>query len=672
MEIELIPVSKLSISARNVRRTRSTAPIDSLKADIAARGVLQNLIAVPASGRKKGRYEVTAGGRRLTALQALIAEGRLLPDHPVPVMVLSDTVQAGETSLAENFQRAGMNPADECIAFRHFVEEDGSTVEDIARRFGITTRFVEGRLRLAQLAEPVFEALRAGDITLDLAQAFGTTADTRRQEEVREECRQKSWMLNARHVRQRLTEELITGDHPVAQFVGEEAYLAAGGEIERDLFGDERETFWKTPDLLARLASEKLDAVAHTMQVEEGFAHIETYLGSPPPEPEGMVGVYAQRRPPTDDEAARIDAIQTEIDALEEQWGYADEEPDEETRARWEALEEELDTLRDRPMELDPKMKARAVARLTIGRDGTPTLSPTYYVPASAEPDSDNGVTARPPAGETSSAAKEAPRGLSERVEDELAHDRTALLQLHIATDTALAGDLVAFLLAEQSLERSLHAPQAGFDISARVPSRCVFDRTVEPRIEEALADLRNGLDGSWADHRNVSERFDAFRAMEPGMKAAWQAWSIARTLEKTVAGDQPFHDHLGKLLEIPVATWWRPTAANYFGRVRKELVLKTLEAVGGMEFRSRYASAKKAELAAAAERIFSGEAIIEPAISQAAVAWVPDQMRFDQTGPDSEEAETEEWAAANESDADAIDDGTDEGEATFDPAVND
>ncbi len=277
MQIELIPVSKLSISARNVRRTTSTAPIDGLKADIKARGVLQNLIAVPANGRKKGRYEVTAGGRRLTALQALIAEGTLPPDHPVPVMVLSDTAQAGETSLAENFQRAGMNPADECIAFRHFVEEDGSTVEDIARRFGITTRFVEGRLRLAQLAEPVFEALRAGAITLDLAQAFGTTADTRRQEEVWEECKQKSWMLNARHVRQRLTEDVITGHHPVAQFVGEEAYLAAGGEIERDLFGDERETFWKTPDLLARLASEKMDAVAQAMKAEEGFAHVGLY-----------------------------------------------------------------------------------------------------------------------------------------------------------------------------------------------------------------------------------------------------------------------------------------------------------------------------------------------------------------------------------------------------------
>jgi len=37
------------------------------------------------------------------------------------------------------------------------------------RRFGLTVRFVEGRLRLAKLASVVFEALAPGEITLDLA-----------------------------------------------------------------------------------------------------------------------------------------------------------------------------------------------------------------------------------------------------------------------------------------------------------------------------------------------------------------------------------------------------------------------------------------------------------------------------------------------------------------------
>jgi ParB family chromosome partitioning protein len=274
----------------------------------------------------------------------------------------------------------------------------------------------------------------------------------------------------------------------------------------------------------------------------------------------------------------------------------------------------------------------------------------------------------RPQAPATSGSPKEAPRGLSERVEDELAYDRSALLQLHIASDTALAGDLTAFLLAEQSLERSLYTQRAGFDMTARVPSRRVFDHSIEPRIEAALGDVRNGLDTSWADHRSVCDRFDAFRAMEPCMKAAWQAWSIARTLEKTVAGDQPFHDHLGRLLEIPVAAWWRPTAANYFGRVRKDLLLQALDAVGGTEFRSRYASAKKAELAAAAERIFSGEAIIEPAISQAALQWVPEPMRFELPGPDAED----EDAARSDDERDWEPENVEEDAEAFDPALND
>src|SRR3546814_3798007 len=53
----------------------------------------------------------------------------------------------------------------------------GATVEDVARRFGLTVRFVEGRLRLATLATVVFEALASGEITLDIAKAFGATSD---------------------------------------------------------------------------------------------------------------------------------------------------------------------------------------------------------------------------------------------------------------------------------------------------------------------------------------------------------------------------------------------------------------------------------------------------------------------------------------------------------------
>ena len=136
-----------------------------LAASIAERGLLQNLVVTPAS--PKGMYAVEAGGRRLRALHKLQFDGTLPVDHKVACLVLGkDDGAAAEASLAENFHRLAMNPADECTAFGRLIEQ-GCDVEGVARRFGLTVRFVEGRLRLANLAPVVFEALGAGEITLD-------------------------------------------------------------------------------------------------------------------------------------------------------------------------------------------------------------------------------------------------------------------------------------------------------------------------------------------------------------------------------------------------------------------------------------------------------------------------------------------------------------------------
>src|SRR3546814_19429659 len=76
-----------------------------------------------------------------------------------------------------------MNPADECTAF-NFLIQKGMTAEDVAKRQGVTTRFVEQRVRLAELAPCVFEALAAGEISLGVAQAHAVTTDVDRQARV--------------------------------------------------------------------------------------------------------------------------------------------------------------------------------------------------------------------------------------------------------------------------------------------------------------------------------------------------------------------------------------------------------------------------------------------------------------------------------------------------------
>ncbi len=53
------------------------------------------------------------------------------------------------------------------------------------------------------------------------------------------------------------------------RFVGVDAYEADGGIVRRDLFDDDQGRFLSDPELLNRLASEKLETLAASVR-EEG------------------------------------------------------------------------------------------------------------------------------------------------------------------------------------------------------------------------------------------------------------------------------------------------------------------------------------------------------------------------------------------------------------------
>ena len=86
--IKSIPLNKLVQSPRNVRRHSDPAADAELKASIAARGLLQNLIVRPAA---KGKFEVEAGERRRRAMLALADEKLLARDYEVTCLVLEDS-----------------------------------------------------------------------------------------------------------------------------------------------------------------------------------------------------------------------------------------------------------------------------------------------------------------------------------------------------------------------------------------------------------------------------------------------------------------------------------------------------------------------------------------------------------------------------------------------------
>lgn len=69
-DIQSIPLSTLVLSQANVRRTDKKPELDALAASISAHGLLQNLAV---TAREDGKYEVVAGGRRVGALNRLVA-----------------------------------------------------------------------------------------------------------------------------------------------------------------------------------------------------------------------------------------------------------------------------------------------------------------------------------------------------------------------------------------------------------------------------------------------------------------------------------------------------------------------------------------------------------------------------------------------------------------------
>ena len=313
--IKSIPLNKLVASPRNVRRASDQQADLELKADIEARGLLQNLVVTSVS-KPRGCFAVEAGERRRRALQSLADEGKLPRDHEVCCLVV-EADSAHEASLAENFQRLSMNPADECLAFQQLIEQ-GATVEDVARRFGLTVRFVEGRLRLANLAPVVFEALGAGEISLDVAKAYAATPDRERQEYVFEQMGRGYGANHPDSIRRMMTQATVSASDRRAKFVGEDAYVAAGGRIERDLFSDEAAARWLDVALLERLACEKMEVIAAETAKVTGLAFVRPTLYSwiGYSQTEGLRRIPLESPPLSDEESAQVDDLEGEIEDL--------------------------------------------------------------------------------------------------------------------------------------------------------------------------------------------------------------------------------------------------------------------------------------------------------------------------------------------------------------------
>ncbi|CCW17295.1 hypothetical protein EBBID32_16340 [Sphingobium indicum BiD32] len=665
-----VKLAKLTLSPINVRkRPDDLLEIPQMAADLEARGVLQNLLVTPVK-KPRGTFEVFDGGRRLRGLMLLAERGVIDPEsYDVPVKVLvGDEATLSETSTAANFHQLKMTPAEECRAFQYFIGLNGD-IDGVAKRFGLTRRFVEGRLRLATLAEPIFEALSEGTITLDVAKAYASTENHEKQLLVWNNY--GASYSNADTIRRVIANETMKSNDPVAILVGEDRYAEAGGKVDRDLFSDSGDK-WVNPEIAQRLAADIMEAEAKRVGEELGLAWIRpiasNYTHS------AAAGLYRVILPApdlTEEQQARLETITQRQEGIAEEMD--DESISEETYKaldqEYDALSEEENAIHNVAPVLPDELKPQVGAFLKLTPKGEMVLDTEYY---SEEPVRVGGTDDEAGDGEDDAAAGRpggtgrdytpppplpeavAPGGkpLSARLYDELAMQRRDVLAATLLSHPALALDYALFVMID---DRMSSFSAYGSTIRARSPQDPVTGEQPVTRARGYLAEAHDGLDASWTEHKSEVDRFEAFRALDDDGKAAWLAYIVAMSLEAKPsyrAEQCPLHNRLATIMEVDVAGWWRPTSENFFDRISKGSILTLLADVGGAALTARHATMKKSEISESCAKLFAGEAIVEPEVRDAALTWVPDAMKFlDRTDPGdavADESDSQEQQPGN------------------------
>lgn len=558
MKTQLIELSKLEKSPLNTRRTMNKAGLADLQASLLSHGLMQNLVVTP---EHKGKFHVIAGARRLQALQQLQKTGKLAPGHKVPCQIAEDE-NALEMSLAENTIRHAMHPADEFEAYAALQEgKDGLSVPKIAERFGVTEKHVQQRLKLGRLHPELLKLYREEEINLNSLEAFTLCDDKEQQLKTYKALNQ--WEKNSPHsIRSHFTKKMVPSDNKIVRFVGVKDYVAAGGTLRSNLFGEVQ--YIENSALLTRLATEKLQAVADKLS-QSGWAWVDVALEKDYSAHSGLTRLEPSIAIPKT-LSQKQTKLAREIEKLEE----LDETTDE-TDAELEAKQAELEKLEEEINFLDrftPEEMKKAGCYVSLNHNGLLDI--------------EQGIVKKKhekllPPREEAKAPKVQKKDMSDGLRQDLRNHRLQVARLAL-TDPKNAGltfSLLAFHLVKTYLLDSpaFYGPAISLRQTVQLPS-------AKSGIGIALAKRKTELPTQWFDKKeSEAKQFAAFMELPPEKKLQLLAWCTAISMEGHLSTDLTSKDLWADEIcyagtGFKVYEHWRPNAENYFSRITKEQLL--------------------------------------------------------------------------------------------------
>jgi ParB family chromosome partitioning protein len=589
--VQDVPFADLHLSHLNPRSVVSEASILILAENISAYGLIQNI----AGFAEEEGIGVVVGGRRYRALGLLQDDPRF---QTVSVKMAPDLETAQFWATSENAQREALHPADEIRDFGA-MEKRGATVADIAMAYGATEAHVYRRLALANLPDPVIDALRSGEISLSNAAAFTISDDEKLTLEILENVRGQG--ESDHRIKKMLKPDAVKDSDRRAVFVGLDAYKAAGGRTGSDLFAEE--VLIDDPAILDDLFGKKLEEAAATLQAKGwkwAEAIVDSYIGWYQIEEMKLSRIYAEGGTLSDDQSEDYDALseQAEQEVLNDE-GYA----------QLAALQVILDG------SFSDDQKAHAGVLVYIDTHGVVQVEAGLVKGTDKKAAIDAGVLEK--SNHVGSTATKSP--ISQKLAMDLGRIATGARQDAALRDPDLLLALFAFQLSGKSGYTSAFGLRK--DDVPNVPSTEMSGYTLDERLTKPTPSAKYGSD--------MARVFRAYKAKGPGFIME----EIIRHLASLLTVEVDLAEVIDKAVETNIRDNSTPNAENFFDRVGGPYLIQQwrdlLDLNEDHSTVTTFAKLKKPEKADKMAALFGGgeaqeaHGLTETQIARIA-AWVP------------------------------------------------
>lgn len=620
----IAPRKKLVRSDLNARQKKkhSREKLVLLAGSIKKYGVLQNLVAYL---DENGDYAIAAGEGRVGAIDVMIKDGDATDDYGVPLKVVPKEI-ARLVSIEENDKRTAMHPSDQISNFRELADE-GHTPVEIGVLTGYSTQQVKQMLRLSDMAPELLEELAADTINIDQLKALSANTDPQRQLNVWQNAKatQSDWYLEPARLRSKVLEEKVAvDDESTFSLVDQDEYEQAGGTLSHDLFTEDG--FIEDAPLLERLLIEKLEYVGECLRQAEGWKWVEVVPHS--------FSRYCSRAEPyafldspaldfTDEEQTHIDALKTRIGEIEAIFSSGDHKNlDDAAQAALRQESQQCQATID---------VARSRAKLNSWAESDRLQAGVIVSVFRGEIEVMRGVMHKSDVVKEKTE-KKADKGLSSTLVHGLSIERTLAVQSALAKQPNIAVVLFIHDCLKNIFGEHCYYGDSTLKCSLNYMHRGLLSGLPIPETEHQAGQEMAALQAEWAKKLPEGWEDDCrwLLEWEQADQMALLGFCLAGALGET--GHYP--DNNGKiaselepveqLIGFTLRDHWKPTVANYFGRISKEQIVDALNDAGQTGAAADASKMKKGDAAEYAESVLAN------------TRWVPSCMLPEPTGADT------------------------------------